>query len=240
MSHTDENRFPNSASLFLLCKDILIMKNPGQKITDQEVGALLSFDPADCTHWKYGRKNIRSIKNLNTISNGLEVDTKLLIDVVQGRITHTDAYKEFIGYGSFDCTKEQRDVLLKLANETTRKADIQALPVYPEEIISLLNNKKEDFDLNAAHNSIERFAQFNQIAQRILEKESANFTQEIVHNENEINLLTLFLLMPTYLLQLAWSKCDPAFDHLEQLSNIFWVGRSVVNMRLKDFLLNGN
>ena len=31
------------------------------KVHDQEVGAILSFNPSDCSHWKRGEKHVKSV-----------------------------------------------------------------------------------------------------------------------------------------------------------------------------------
>ena len=61
----------------------------------------------------------------------------------------------------------------------------------------------------------------------------------IAHKEPsqaECNLFALFLLMPSHLVQLAACQRDPAKDIADQFSYFFWLTRSLVNVRLKDFL----
>src|SRR6185295_12883698 len=55
MKKTAENRYPNSATLFKFCKEALEMRYEGNvKVIDQDVGSILGYDPADCSHWKKG------------------------------------------------------------------------------------------------------------------------------------------------------------------------------------------
>ena len=60
MSGIMESRYPNSAVLFQFCKQVLhIRYEHNVKVIDQDVGAILGYDPADCSHWKKGKKNIK-------------------------------------------------------------------------------------------------------------------------------------------------------------------------------------
>ena len=59
MKKIDEMRYTNSATLFKFCKYALALRYEGKvKVLDQDVGAILGYDPADCSHWKKGKKNI--------------------------------------------------------------------------------------------------------------------------------------------------------------------------------------
>ena len=58
-----ENRYEHSATLFKFCKEALKIRYSGNvKVIDQDVGAFMGYDPADCSHWKKGKKNIRTRK----------------------------------------------------------------------------------------------------------------------------------------------------------------------------------
>ena len=37
------------------------LRKKKHKLHDQEIGAILDFNPSDCSHWKKGEKNIKSI-----------------------------------------------------------------------------------------------------------------------------------------------------------------------------------
>jgi len=57
MKKADENRYPHSADLFRFCKEALNIKHNFEvKVIDQHVGAMLGYDPADCSHWKKAKR----------------------------------------------------------------------------------------------------------------------------------------------------------------------------------------
>jgi hypothetical protein len=102
MKKIAENRYPHSATLFKFCKEALEMRYEGNvKVIDQDVGAILGYDPADCSHWKKGKKNIRALSTLRTIADHLSIDERLLIDVAAGKVGFNEAIFEYRGYGSF-------------------------------------------------------------------------------------------------------------------------------------------
>jgi hypothetical protein len=92
-------RYPHSASLFRFCRRVLDQKYADVRIIDQDVGQILGFDPADCSHWKKGKKNVRSIQAIKGISTYLGVDERLVRDVAAGEVSDDEAYFEFAGYG---------------------------------------------------------------------------------------------------------------------------------------------
>ena len=95
-----ELKYPHSANLFKFCRRVLDHKYGGIRVIDQDVGQILGFDPADCSHWKKGKKNIRSIHAMKSIADHLGVDEHLVVDVASGEINDVEAYWEFTGYGS--------------------------------------------------------------------------------------------------------------------------------------------
>ena len=102
MKKVETNRYPHSAVLFKFCKEALEMRYDGNvKVIDQDVGAILGYDPADCSHWKKGKKNIRSLTTLKSIASHLNIDERLLIDIASGRIGLDEAVFEYRGYGAF-------------------------------------------------------------------------------------------------------------------------------------------
>ena len=102
MKKEAELKYPYSANLFKFCRRVLDHKYGGIRVIDQDVGQILGFDPADCSHWKKGKKNIRSIQAMKNIAEHLGVDEKLVVDVASGEMSDIEAYFEFTGYGSFD------------------------------------------------------------------------------------------------------------------------------------------
>ena len=92
-------KYPHSANLFRFCRRILDQKYGGVRIIDQDVGQILGFDPADCSHWKKGKKNVRSIQAIKGIAAYLGVDEQLVRDLAAGEMSDEEAYFEFSGYG---------------------------------------------------------------------------------------------------------------------------------------------
>lgn len=102
MKKAAEVKYPSSANLFLFCRRVLDHKFGGIRVIDQDVGQILGFDPADCSHWKKGKKNIRSIQAMKSIAVHLGVDEKLVVDVASGDLDDSEAFYEFSGYGAFN------------------------------------------------------------------------------------------------------------------------------------------
>ncbi|MES2613988.1 MAG: hypothetical protein V4591_01080 [Bdellovibrionota bacterium] len=257
MLNSENNRFPNSAELFLLCKEILNIKHArGEKVTDQDVGALLDFDPADCTHWKYGRKNIRNIQSLHLIADKLGLDSRSVTDVAQGRVSLLDTLSDFKSYGSFECAETIRSKLLFEAESLLKKAEIKSLPVYIPELLSIIptiavrqQEAQEDLIeeniLDGVHvitwpkkiklcASI-RFFLMQRVSNLYLQANAERLQISPEVSQAECNLFSLFLLIPTHLVQLASCQRDPAKDLVDEFSRFFWLTRSLVNIRLKDF-----
>ena len=102
MKKADAFKYPNSANLFKFCRKVLDHKYGGIRVIDQDVGQILGFDPADCSHWKKGKKNIRSIQAMKNIASHLGIDEKLVVDVASGDLNCDEAYYEYTGYGSLE------------------------------------------------------------------------------------------------------------------------------------------
>jgi len=102
MKRIAENRYPHSATLFKFCKEALALRfDSNVKVIDQDVGAILSYDPADCSHWKKGKKNIRSLSTLKNLATYLQIDERLLIEIASGKMELEEAVFEYKGYGNF-------------------------------------------------------------------------------------------------------------------------------------------
>lgn len=256
MFNVENNRYPKSAALFIFCKEILTIKNnKSNKVTDQEVGALLGFDPADCTHWKHGRKEIKSIHSIHKIANQLELDSRNLVDLVQGKKNLFDLLNDYKGYGGFSCSISERKMILDLANTMIGRVQIHSLPVQlselaemePEVVFQMSDeNLEADVMCTLKQNTwmitlpkqkqmgpALRFEAVQTFAKVILENKN---TMSFMVGPNHVNLFSLFLLTPSHLLQQAYSQCDPARDLVDQLARNFWLSRTLINIRLKDFL----
>ena len=114
MKKTEENRYPHSATLFRFCKEALEIRYEGNvKVIDQDVGAILGYDPADCSHWKKGKKNIRSLSTLRGLADHLNVDERLVIDIAAGAVGLDEAVFEYRGYGAFSISGRHQENLKK-------------------------------------------------------------------------------------------------------------------------------
>ena len=114
MKKVEANRYPHSATLFRFCKEALEIRYEGNvKVIDQDVGAILGYDPADCSHWKKGKKNIRALATLKSIADHLNIDERLLIDIASGKVGLDEAVFEFKGYGSFSLVGKSLENLKK-------------------------------------------------------------------------------------------------------------------------------
>lgn len=94
MRRSGSVKFQNSVQLFKFCQKVLT-DIKGQKINDQAVGAILNFNPSDCSHWKRGEKNIKSIFSLEKLAKELGLEISLIHDITSGAISVDEAYFEF-------------------------------------------------------------------------------------------------------------------------------------------------
>jgi hypothetical protein len=94
MKRSGACKFPNSVQLFKFCQKVL-MSQRGTKIHDQEVGSILSYNPSDCSHWKRGEKNVRSVFSLAKLAETLGVETTLVHDVASGAVGLDEAFYEW-------------------------------------------------------------------------------------------------------------------------------------------------
>src|SRR5210317_2210482 len=99
MKKVEVNRYPHSATLFKFCKEALEIRYEGNvKVIDQDVGSILGYDPADCSHWKKGKKNIHALSTLRSIADHLSLDENLLVEIAAGKIGLEEALFEYRGY----------------------------------------------------------------------------------------------------------------------------------------------
>jgi hypothetical protein len=272
MKRSEENRYAHSATLFHFCKEALNIKHNFEvKIIDQHVGAILGFDPADCSHWKRGKKNIHSIHTINTIAEHLEIDPRIVNDIVSGQATLEESLQEFRGYGNLDqenpenteieaYTDINRAHIQNLVSHILEAADIRACPVMIPELLSVLPKvvlvdetpesgalvettlQEKTYTIRVRKGDVRahiRFLVAREIG-RILLYPTLESDEPITFVEARLNAFAMFLLMPTALLQLAARDADHSTDLVQQLSQFFWLGRSLVNARLKDFFAHGN
>ena len=293
---SEDNRYPHSAELFRFCKEALNIKHNFEvKVIDQHVGSILGFDPADCSHWKKGKKNIKSVQTLQSIATQLEIDPRLVADVATGRVDLEESLQEYRGFGGFSLSEKVQDELrreyfrnptrfaqgaepapfeqvidlqrsrsLTLTQELIVNAEVTALPVFLPEFLEAL-----------PHINIEQSPHQLPPHQLVLTQAQEGGRYRIVYRPGEMrphirfllarelgrilleapgptdaplddlwlartNIFASLLLMPTALLQLATREADHTRDLIQQLCDVFWLSRSLVNARLKDYFINGN
>ncbi len=95
MKRSGAIKFPHSVQLFKFCQKVM-MHQKGTKVRDQEVGSILNFNPSDCSHWKRGEKNVRSVFALAKLAETLSVDTTLIHDITSGHADLDEAYFEYL------------------------------------------------------------------------------------------------------------------------------------------------
>src|SRR6185312_12282519 len=103
MKRSGAVKFPNSVQLFKFCQKVL-MSQRGSKVHDQEVGSILNFNPSDCSHWKRGEKNVRSVFSLAKLAETLAVETTLIHDVASGAVGLDEAFYEWTESNAFQQT----------------------------------------------------------------------------------------------------------------------------------------
>ncbi len=146
MKRSTNAKFPSSAQLFRFCQRVLVDRRQS-KVHDQEIGAILSFNPSDCSHWKRGEKNIKSIFALEKLSASLGVENTLILDIASGHMSLDEAFFEYK-----ECRRIQRvfaaaqtiepAALLeikrrtqKFVNQIHAECDFKTAPLYLPEVI---------------------------------------------------------------------------------------------------------
>ena len=143
----EDVRFPQAIQLFRFCFRILEIRKPNEKMHDQDLGSILDFNPSDTSHWKRGKKAIRSIQALESLAKELEVDQEIIQDLADGVIDIDEAWSDFcdaeeerrLSYEEPGVRIERRDKSLELEKITKSILDqinIKAIPVYIPELIN--------------------------------------------------------------------------------------------------------
>ena len=94
MKRSGAAKFPNSVQLFKFCQKVMAHQR-GNKIRDQEVGSILNFNPSDCSHWKRGEKNVRSVFALEKLAEALGIEIALIHDIASGFVSLDEAFFEY-------------------------------------------------------------------------------------------------------------------------------------------------
>lgn len=141
-------KFPNSLQLYKFCQKVLSDLR-GEKINDQEVGAILDFNPSDCSHWKRGEKNVKSVFALTKLAESLKLEISLIYDLASGHSTLDEAYFEYQEARNFQDSyakaklqpteqfNKHRQLSLDFAQSLVKKADFSTPPLYLPEIFRL-------------------------------------------------------------------------------------------------------
>jgi len=299
MKKMAENRYPHSATLFKFCKEALQIRYSGSvKVIDQDVGAILGYDPADCSHWKKGKKNIRSFSTLRTIADHLSIDDRLLTEITSGKIGLEEALFEFRGYGSFSLAGKSLDNVRKeyytnpqkwqqpegtrpsfeqvfridrpaieaITDKIVMMGNFKEAPIYVPELFQLFSNIKIEREDSMAEPvrvlnnglgaNLRTIVKYRGLEGRpyirfLMAKELFYFLVASVHSitrslqqpTNEIleiqaNIFVENILVPSRMLGAAIQAADPTKDLVQQLSEVFWVSKSLMNQRLRDYLEN--
>lgn len=143
-------RFPQSAVLFRFCLRVLETRSVGGKIHDQEVGNILQYNPSDTSHWKRGKKSVRSVYALEALANKLDVDHEVIQDLADGVTEFEEAWFDFLEAEEekrllSELTPELHEErrlrqrrLQEVAGEILSKANVKSVPVYLPEILAVL------------------------------------------------------------------------------------------------------
>lgn len=100
MKRAGSVKFPNSVQLFKFCQKVMVHQR-NERVRDQEIGNILKFNPSDCSHWKRGEKNVRSVFSLAKLSEALAIETALIHDVASGAVNLDEAFFEYLESRSF-------------------------------------------------------------------------------------------------------------------------------------------
>jgi hypothetical protein len=153
MKNQEEHRFPASLELFKFCFYVLQKRRPEGKNNDQEIGDMIGLTPSDTSHWKSGKKQIKNLYMLETLSKSLEVDRLILENLALGITTLEDAIFEFqfveaekaFALEAPELQKERHkraQALESLCYEIRHKAQILTAPVFIPEILMGFSNVK--------------------------------------------------------------------------------------------------
>jgi hypothetical protein len=288
-----ENRYPHAAILFRFCKEALaLQENRPPRVIDQDVGAILGYDPADCSHWKKGKKNIRSLATFKSIAHHLHMDETLLIDIVSGKVDLEEALFEYKGYGAFalrgpqfDLNKntmialeshtesaatEKWDTLFPLhqaaiqsaVDQILQKGAFQEAPLYLQEVIQLFPALRLRVDAEqktpvvSSQEGDLRIIQVQSLDMRpyirfLVAKAIFSFLSETHHpfltpelqketRDKQGDIFASRLLIPNEFLKREVSQLDCSIDFIERLAAHFWVSKSLMTQRFREYIQEKN
>lgn len=146
---SEAQRFPQSAVLFKFCLRVLETRKPDGKVHDQDVGNILDYNPSDTSHWKRGKKAVRSIFALEALSRALDVDIELIEDIASGALDFDEAWFDFCEsedearqskvQSGLTYSKVRRDRQLMMehvAQSISTRAGTSSVPVFLPELLN--------------------------------------------------------------------------------------------------------
>ncbi|MDE3269603.1 MAG: hypothetical protein OYH77_04905 [Pseudomonadota bacterium] len=295
MKKTVENLYPHSAALFRFCKEALEIRYDGNvKVIDQDVGAILGYDPADCSHWKKGKKNIRALSTLRNIADHLQIDEQLLIGIASGKVGLQEAIFEYKGYGNFSMSEHpleklkkeffknpakwqidnrirtfdelfniDRDWVLQTVRSVLSMGSFEEAPIHVQEVyglfpqVSLVMNPALEQEIEVdvqdagedgkgwratvAYQSTEmkpylRFLLLKELFGLLCaSKQFDNITPAPAEvRAIQSSIFALHILIPDHLLLKEVETFESSQDIVAQLTNVFWVPKSLMNIRLRE------
>ena len=95
MRRNHDVKYPHSMDLFKFTHKVISYQK-GDRAHNQDIGSILGFNPPDCSHWKRGTKNVRSIFALQKIADALGIDRTLLFDIASGLTGVDEAFFEYL------------------------------------------------------------------------------------------------------------------------------------------------
>lgn len=143
-------KFPYAAQLFKFCHKVMCDLQ-GRKVHDQEVGAVIDFNPSDCSHWKKGDKSVKSVFALEKLATAIGVEITLIHELASGLIGLDEAYFEYSEARSFnksyqkalslgpDVMQQTRDRVQELSNKLHQQANFATPPLYLPEVMRFLS-----------------------------------------------------------------------------------------------------
>jgi hypothetical protein len=143
-------RFPQSALLFKFCLAVLQARSAGGKAHDQDLGNILNYNASDTSHWKRGKKAVKSVHAIEALARKLDADFETLHDLSEGSLDFEEAWFEFseaenlrklqskLSLSLQKQRAERAPVLEVLASQILARADVGTIPVYVPEVVSVL------------------------------------------------------------------------------------------------------
>lgn len=110
MKRSESTKFPSSVQLFKFCQKVMMHQRGNKRVNDQEIGGILEFNPSDCSHWKRGEKNVRSVFSLAKLADALKVESGLIHDLASGSAGLDEAFFEYLESNSLHSIVEKAKV----------------------------------------------------------------------------------------------------------------------------------